>query len=483
MTLLKEAELPQTDSYAATRRRRLRSWLPYVAIVGSLIALVMAITMPLWLPGLVRRIIPDRYIIAYAPEPVRSVLLDINPEKVLPTPVPGNEEMAAVLLATPDSQLVVTATPWPTIAAGDEATPIPTDSAAIAEADVPAEGETTEESAGDEDFTEQVVARPIPENMQLSGVTQVPQGYNMCGPATLTSYFSFWNADVTQNDIAGAIKPHPEDSNVRPDELAEYAQSMGYGAIVRIDGTIERLRQLIAAGYPVMIERGFDELPDDGWMGHYMLLIGYNDAEQTLTAMDSYWGTNRVHPDQSYPVDYWDYARLDSLWQDFNRAYMVVYPPSDAEQIADIIGEDMNDSTMYATALQRALAEKEQDPNDPFAWFNLGSIYNALGDYQQAAANFDVARQTGTPWRTMWYQFGPYEAYYQTGRYEDVLTLAQATTDPENYPESEEAFYYMGLVYEARGELRAARNMYNKALQYNPTYEAAQEALNDLSES
>jgi tetratricopeptide (TPR) repeat protein len=162
---------------------------------------------------------------------------------------------------------------------------------------------------------------------------------------------------------------------------------------------------------------------------------------------------------------------------------MVVYPPSDAEQIADIIGEDMNDSTMYATALQRALAEKEQDPNDPFAWFNIGSIYNALGNYQQAAANFDVARQTGTPWRLLWYQFGPYEAYYQTGRYEDVLTLAQATTDPENYPESEEAFYYMGLVYEARGELRAARNMYNKALQYNPNYEAAQEALNDLSES
>lgn len=481
MTVLKDAELPQTDSYSARHRGGIRGWLPYAAITGSLIALVMAITMPLWLPGLVRRVVPDRYIIAYAPEPVRSVLLDINPEKVLPTPVPGGDGSTAALLGSPIAQAEATVTPWPTIAAEGQATAIPTQDAAAtpAEAEAPADAEPTESA----DFTELVVARPVPENVQLSGVTQVPQGYNMCGPATLTSYFSFWNVDVTQNDIAGAIKPHPEDSNVRPDELAGYAQSQGYGAIVRINGTIDRLRQLIAAGYPVMIERGFDELPDDGWMGHYMLLIGYDDADQVFTAMDSYWGTNRVHPDQTYPVDYWDYARFDALWQDFNRVYLIVYPPADAEQVADIIGDDMDDPTMYTRALERALAEKEQDPNDPFAWFNLGSIYNALGNYQQAAASFDVARQTGTPWRTMWYQFGPYEAYYQTGRYEDVLTLAQATTHPENYPESEEAFYYMGRVYEARGELRSARNMYNKALQYNPNYEAAQEALNGLAES
>src|SRR5690606_35483486 len=117
-----------------------------------------------------------------------------------------------------------------------------------------------------------------------------------------------------------------------------------------------------------------------------------------------------------------------------------------------------------------------------FAWFNLGEIYNALGTYPEAAAAFDQARQLGTPWRTMWYRFGPYEAYFHVGRYDDVVALARATTDPSNYPESEEAFYWMGKVFEARGDPRNARAMYQKALQYNQHYLVAQSALYALGD-
>ena len=66
----------------------------------------------------------------------------------------------------------------------------------------------------------------------------------------------------------------------------------------------------------------------------------------------------------------------------------------------------------------------------------------------------------------LWYQFGPYEAYLNVGRYNDVLTLAGAalatTTDIE------ESFYYRGRAQEAQGNLEAARASYQSAVDFNP---------------
>lgn len=479
-------DLPQTETYYSTRKKRRQGigtasltqqigWLPGLAMAASVVVLLMAITAPLWLPGLIRRVIPDRYIIAYAPEPLVDIIFDIDPSRTLPTPDP---------LQQPAAVGAGDATAWPTLAAltPPDVTPTPAtlpEAGAVAAEAQPTEAEPTPEAAFATATPEPIT---IPDELLLGGMKHIPQGYNKCGPATMTSYLSFYGSALTQDDISNIIKPHPEDSNVRPDELAEYARGQGYGAILRINGELDTLKQLIAAGIPVMIERGFDELPDEGWMGHYMLMVGYSDVSGEFTAMDSYWGTNRRHEDPNFPVDQWEYNRFDALWQDFNRTYIVVYTPDQEAEVTRIIGENMDDATMYANALNRALAEQAQNPDDPFTWFNLGEIYNAMGDYEQAAAAFDMARQIGTPWRTMWYRFGPYEAYYQTGRYDDVMALAQATTDPSNYPESEEGLYYMGKVFEARGDSRNARSMYQKALQYNQNYAAAQAALSALGD-
>ncbi len=475
---LNNGDLPQTDTYHARRRRDQpsRRWLPTLAIGGAIFVLILAVAMPLWLPWLARRVIPDRYIIAYAPEPLREILLNIDPSRTLPTPVP--DALVDVSDGGP-SALTPGATPWPTLEAAPPTGQVSPTGTAIsptadaAESDQPVIEEVSRSNSA-------VAVPSIPPEHLLYGAQQIPQGYNKCGPATLTSYLTFWGFEVTQNDVSDATKPHPEDSNVRPDELAGYVRSMGFEATVRVNGTVDRLKQLIAAGYPVMIERGFDELPDQGWMGHYMLMIGYDDELGEFTALDSYWGTNRRHEDPSFPVDQWPYVRFDSLWQDFNRSYIVAYPSNQADDVAAIIGPDMDDLTMYNTALQRLLAERDANPTDPFAWYNLGQVYNALGDYVSAAQAFDMARQNSMPWRVSWYLFGHYEAYFQTGRYEDVLTLAQYTTDPTNYPESEEAFYYMGRVYAARDQVRLARSMFEKALQYNPNYTAARQALAQL---
>ena len=138
----------------------------------------------------------------------------------------------------------------------------------------------------------------------------------------------------------------------------------------------------------------------------------------------------------------------------------------------------MDVSTNYSNALAVVRAELDQNPGDAFGWFNLGSSLNGVGRYGDAATAFDQARAIGLEWRMLWYQFGPYEAYYQAGRYDDVDALAIETLTNNVY--AEEAYYYRGLVAAVRGEIGNARYFFNLALLYNKNYEAARLARDAL---
>jgi tetratricopeptide (TPR) repeat protein len=293
----------------------------------------------------------------------------------------------------------------------------------------------------------------------------------------MTMYLWYWEIEPSYSasgtaidaDAAAALKTDYEDKNVQPDELAAYARSFGFEAIVRENGNLEMLKRLIASNIPVMIERGFDPEPDRlGWMGHYALLMGYSDATQQFSVNDSYLHTNPPLP----------YSEADETWKHFNRLYIVVYPAYLADTVHAIVGADMDDFAMYTRGIETAQAEITADPGDKFAWFNLGTNLVALGRYEEAAAAYDQARALQLPWRMLWYQFGPLEAYLQTGQTQLVRDLGNATQN-ELLPTSaiEEVYYYMGRSYEAEGDLGTARKQYELALRWNSRYVAAQEAL------
>jgi len=153
---------------------------------------------------------------------------------------------------------------------------------------------------------------------------------------------------------------------------------------------------------------------------------------------------------------------------------MVVHRSDQAAAVASIIGENMDDQTMFNNALYTATLERNLDRNDPYAWFNMGSSLVGLGRYDEAALAFDQARILGLPWRLLWYQFTPFEAYLQVGRYDDVVDLADKVLAKTA---TEEAFYYKGLAYAAMGEKEKARQQLTLALRYNKNYEAARQAL------
>jgi tetratricopeptide (TPR) repeat protein len=105
---------------------------------------------------------------------------------------------------------------------------------------------------------------------------------------------------------------------------------------------------------------------------------------------------------------------------------------------------------------------------------------NKLGRYEEAAAAFDQAIAKRLPFRMLWYQFGPFEAYFNVGRYTDVLALAENNL-ATGADLVEETHYWMGRVYEAQGDTAQAAAAYQQALANNPLYSAAREALDRLT--
>jgi hypothetical protein len=299
------------------------------------------------------------------------------------------------------------------------------------------------------------------------------QTWNNCGPATLAMNLSYFGSRVTQADIAAALRPYEDDKNVSPEELAVVASSQGLHALVRSNGNGERLRQLLAAGIPVLIETWHEPKPNDG-MGHYRLLTGYDDAAGQWIAYDSYDASGTVKG-QPYAGIRLPYAGLDELWGVFNRQYVVIYDDARAPAAERIVGDDLDDTIMWTRALAGARAMVEQRPQDPFAWFNLGTDAVALGRFGEAAEAYDRARRTGLPWRMLWYQFGPFRAYYETGRYDEVIALADATIGTAKHVE--ELFFWRGLAQEALGQREAARTSWQRALELKPNYVDARAAL------
>jgi len=310
--------------------------------------------------------------------------------------------------------------------------------------------------------------------VSLSGFTHMWQTWNNCGPATLAMNLSYFGSTLDQAAIGNVLRRHPDDKNVSPEELVAFAASQGYHAQVRVNGSADLMRLLLSNGVPVLIETWLEEDPNDG-MGHYRMLTGYDDAEQYWIGYDSYVDTGLFSSIGPYRGIRMSYAETDALWKVFNRTYLLLYTDAQAPAVASIYGDTFDQTVMWQQATQQSQALVQQTPNDPFAWFNLGTNLTALGDYGGAAQAYDQARRLGLPWRMLWYQYGPFQAYQAAGRAQDVLTLADATLSTTQT--IEELHYWRGQALRALGNPAEATRAWQRALELNPDYRPAGEAL------
>ena len=346
-------------------------------------------------------------------------------------------------------------------------TPIPTNSTPDAKSNLPQPTSTQ-------------TLMPIPKSISLTGVQHEYQTWNNCGPATLAMALSYWKWDGDQSIIADFTKPNPRDKNVMPYELADYVEEKTQLQVsLRVGGEISLLKRFLAAGFPVITEKGFEGRDFEGWMGHYVLVTGYSDSEQQFKFQDSYYGPDQVM----------EYKDFETYWRAFNFTYLVVYPAESKDEIMEILGSQADEEFNYRYAAQKASDEiyTLNGRDQFFAWFNRGANLVSLQDFAGAALAYDegfalypTIPEKERPWRLMWYQTGPYWAYYYSGRYQDVIELASTTLDAMSEPVLEESYYWRALAREALGDRKGAIKDLRSALKVHPGFEPALTQLQQM---
>ena len=126
----------------------------------------------------------------------------------------------------------------------------------------------------------------IPGQVSLSGIRHEYQSFNNCGPANLAMTLSYWGWQGDQRDTAAVLRPGEYDKNVMPAEMVAFVEeNTDLKAVARVGGDLETIKRFIAAGFPVLIEKGYDPEHDD-WMGHYLTLNAYDDTQRLFTAQE-----------------------------------------------------------------------------------------------------------------------------------------------------------------------------------------------------
>jgi hypothetical protein len=320
----------------------------------------------------------------------------------------------------------------------------------------------------------------IPDSVRLEGVIHEYQKFNNCGPANLSMALSYWGWEGDQRDTAAWLKPMQEDRNVMPYEMVDYVRTQtNLNAITRSGGDLDMIKKFIAAGFPVIIEKGFEEeVEQDTWMGHYGVITAYDEQKETFLIQDSYVAADYANP----------YEKVIRHWRSFNYVYIVIYPPEREQEVFSILGPHVDETYNYQHAAQKAIEETYELEGRElfFAWFNYGTSLTNLGDYYGAAKAYDQAYEIYAdlypkPWRITWYQTGPYFAYYYTGRYQDVIDLADITISyVSNQPAIEESWVWRGRARVALGDIDGAIEDFREALKWHPGWWVAEAELRNL---
>jgi hypothetical protein len=321
-----------------------------------------------------------------------------------------------------------------------------------------------------------VAPTPLPERVILSGVRYEDQHgrWNYCAPANLSMALSFWGWQGNRDVVGPVIKPDPKDKNVMPYEMVNYIEGhTDLSVKLRVGGDLNLLKRFIAAGFPVLVEKGTYLRDISGvvsWMGHYQVVTGYDDVAGVFIAQDSY-----VKPDLEVPYD-----QMIQRWRAFNYTYLIIHTADQESQVLELLGSDADVTVNYQNAALKASNEVLglSGIDHYFAWFNRGTTLVALQDYGGAALAYDEAfkvyptiPEDERPWRMLWYQTGPYFAYFYVQRYYDVLYLADSTLNAMQSDKNlEESYYWRGMAKKALGDATGAIADFRLALQFHPGF-------------
>jgi len=114
---------------------------------------------------------------------------------------------------------------------------------------------------------------PLPTTNQQKNYT--------CGPAVLSSIFSYWGVSTKEADLAEELKSDPI-GGTSPYQLNKAAKSRGFKTIWREKMTNSELKRCLNVGRPVIITvQAWASTPEElaGDSGHYVIAIDYDDKK------------------------------------------------------------------------------------------------------------------------------------------------------------------------------------------------------------
>ena len=299
---------------------------------------------------------------------------------------------------------------------------------------------------------------PLPQEKILTSNYHIFQTFNNCGPAALSMALSYYGITQSQEVLGEALRPYQnplgdnDDKSVTLEELAR--KSIEYNLIPyhRANGSIELLKQFIAADMPIVTRTW---LGVDNDIGHYRVVKGYDATTGELIQDDSLQGANLRYAYDDFLV----------MWEKFNYEYLVLVPPEKDNRARAILGNNVNAEWAWAQAKMHAQAILNDNPTDTYARFNLSVAMYHTQDYEGAIREFEQVQKV-LPWRTLWYQTEPIEAYFALGDYENVFALTDAVLNNHNRAFSE-LYVLRGKSYEKLGDHEAAQAEFEKARLYN----------------
>lgn len=338
--------------------------------------------------------------------------------------------------------------------------------------------------------TPTITPTPLPDAVALDGIKYEDQHnrWNYCGPANLSMSLTYWGWDGNRDVVGAYVKPNDKDKNVMPYEMEDFVETQtdDLAALTRFGGEIYLIKRMVAAGFPVLAEKGYYEYDYTGklgWLGHYQFVTGYDENEDILIVQDTY-----VDDGENHEISYEEFIEG---WRSFNYTFLIVYPREREQEALTLLGPwgDPAWATSHALEIAQLEVQTLTGIDQYFAQFNAGTNHVNLQQYVDAAAAFDRAfnlyanlEDDGLrPYRIVWYQTWPYWAYYYSGRYQDVINLADTTLfETISEPVLEESFYWRALAREALGDIQGAIDDLRQSVELNPNFTPGWDQLSRL---
>lgn len=335
------------------------------------------------------------------------------------------------------------------------------------------EHDKIEETKEASDNSENKAQLNTPKNSKiLKNSNHVYQTFNNCGPATLSMTLSWYGIDVSQEELGEKMRPYQnprgdnDDKTIFTYEFVDWAEEYGINALERPNGDIELLKKFIANDIPVVTKTWLHPNED---IGHFRLVIGFDEEKEIVINDDSYEGPNQK-------TKYYDFL---SMWQPFNYNYLILYTNEMENKVMAILESEKDKKTAWKNSLKRAEKEKALDPTNPYPIFNIATAAYHLGDYEKSIKEFEEVEQK-LPRRMLWYQIEPILSYKELGDYDRVFEISNKILNNGNRAFSE-LYLLKGEIFLEQGKTEAAKEQFELALKYNKNLEKAKEALDKIN--